>query len=105
MCITPNVGVDEDLCAKMKSILSQMEYGYQISGWVSKGVRFDYHLYVPEVHSDSGSLYYENEDDAHILKVSYSTPLLFTNSLLPILLALSVIFVVLVIQCHVIIIT
>ena len=62
-------GEEETLHTKMKSILAQLEYTYQIRTWQSKGVPFDIYLYVPEIHPDTNATFYEQEDAVHLLKV------------------------------------
>ncbi len=59
----------EDKGDKLRAILSQMEYKYQVCHWVEKGVPFSTHMYVPEIHSITGKEFHEREDLAHILKV------------------------------------
>ena len=54
---------------KLRSILAQLEYKHQVMSWVSKGVPFNKHLYVPEVHPITGLGFCEREDEGHILKV------------------------------------
>ena len=65
------VGEEEDLNDKLRSILSQFEYVYQVSIWEEKGVQFKKHFYVPEVHPLTRAEFHEREDDAHVLKVVY----------------------------------
>ncbi len=67
--ITFPSGRKEDLCDKLRSIMSQLEYTYQICTWDDQGVPFKTHFYVPEVHPTTKSEFHEREDDAHILKV------------------------------------
>ena len=62
-------GEEETLHTKMRSIIAQMEYTYQIRTWQSKGVPFDIYLYVPEIHPDTNATFYEQEDAVHLLKV------------------------------------
>jgi len=59
---------DEMQVDKLRSILAQLEYKHQIDLWHSKGIPFKDHLYVPEVHPITGLQFYEQEDEAHILK-------------------------------------
>ena len=56
---------------KLRSILAQLEFKYQVLEYEERGVPFKTHLYVPEVHPGSGLEYHEREDDAHVLKVLY----------------------------------
>jgi len=63
------LGKDETMVEKLKSILAQLEYKYQVDLWQSKDVPFRDHLYVPEVHPDTGLGFCEREDEGHVLKV------------------------------------
>ncbi len=54
---------------KLRSILAQLEFQYQVLEYEKKGVPFRRHMYVPEIHPISGLEYHEREDDAHVLKV------------------------------------
>lgn len=62
-------GKDEGKLEKLRSILAQLEYQYQVNYWESKGVPFKSHLYVPEIHPVTGMEFCEREDEAHVLKV------------------------------------
>ena len=55
---------------KLRSILSQYEYSYQVRQWDNEGVPFRTHIYVPEMHPISQMPFCEREDEAHVLKVS-----------------------------------
>ena len=55
----------------MHSILSQLEYKYQVDYWDQRGVPFKRHVYVPEIHPKTHDEFHEREDDAHVLKVSH----------------------------------
>ena len=63
------VGKDETRVEKLRSILAQIEYRHQINLWCSKGVPFNKHLYVPEVHPSTGMKFCEREDEGHVFKV------------------------------------
>ena len=62
-------GKTESMNEQLKSILAQLEFTYQILLWESKGIAFRTHLYVPEVHPETGMPFCECEDEAHVLKV------------------------------------
>ena len=66
MCLP---GKDESKVEKLRSILAQLEYKYQINHWNSKGVPFKDYLYVAEVHPVTGIQFCEREDEGHIFKV------------------------------------
>lgn len=53
----------------MKSILAQLDFSYKIKQWADQGVPFRTHLYVPEVHPDTGEEFHEREDEGHVFKV------------------------------------
>ena len=42
---------------KLKSILAQLEFRYNLMQWEEKGVNFSQHLYVPEIHPYSGDVF------------------------------------------------
>lgn len=54
---------------KLRSILAQMDYKYQVDSWDAKGVPFKDHVYVPEIHPVTESVFCEREDEAHVFKV------------------------------------
>ena len=63
-------GKTETTVDKLRSILAQMEYSYQVRSWNEKGVPFRTHIYVPEVHHLTGKRFHEREDEAHVFKVN-----------------------------------
>ena len=67
---TLHVGVTESFDDQLRSILAQLEYVYIISKYEDSGVPFRTHLYVPEVHPATSQVFYEREDEAHLLKVN-----------------------------------
>ena len=62
---------EETTIEKLRSILAQMEYTYQVCTWDAKGVLFRTHMYVPEIHPVTEANFHEREDDAHVLKVMW----------------------------------
>lgn len=64
-------GKTEDLKEKLRSILAQFEYQHRIRQWDEKGIKFKTYLYVPEVHPLTNEVFYEREDEAHVLKVKH----------------------------------
>lgn len=68
------LGRDETELEKLRSILVQMEYQYQvmINNWHAHSVPFKDHLYVPEVHPDTQMMFCEREDEGHVFKVSHA---------------------------------
>ena len=53
----------------LRSILAQLEFTYTVRQYDDSGVLFRTHLYVPELHPDSGDIFLEREDEGHVLKV------------------------------------
>ena len=60
---------EETSIQKLRSILAQMEYTYQVCCWDANGVLFRTHVYVPEIHPVTEMEFHEREDEAHVLKV------------------------------------
>ena len=58
------VDKDETRVDKLRSILSQWEFKYQVDS------RCPEHLYVPEVHPATQMMFCEREDEGHVFKVS-----------------------------------
>ena len=63
-------GKDEGMTDQMRSILAQFEFANLVLEWTSKGIPFQMHLYVPEVHPLT-NMTCEREDEAHVLKVFF----------------------------------
>jgi len=66
MCVA-TIGKTESYQDKMRLILAQFEFTKTIREFELKGVPFSTYMYVPEQHPDTGDLFYERKDDAHIL--------------------------------------
>lgn len=64
-----HAGKSETKGDKLRSILAQLEYVYQIDYWESQGVPFRSHVHVPECHPITGTLFCEREDEGHVFKV------------------------------------
>ena len=61
-------GKSEGMKEKLKSILAQLAFRHTLDQWMEKGGNFTQHLYVPEVHPNSGDIIFcEREDEAHVL--------------------------------------
>ena len=54
----------------LRSILAQLDYRYIVQNYESQGVPFTSHLHVPEVHPLTDKMFFEREDEAHVLKVT-----------------------------------
>ena len=57
----------------LQSILGQLEFQHVVRQYDEHGVAFRTYLHVPEIHHDSGMLFYEREDEGHVLKVHNDT--------------------------------
>ena len=55
---------------KLKAILAQLDYRHQIHSWSQKGIMFQVHMYIPEIHPITKCDFHEREDEAHVLKVN-----------------------------------
>lgn len=44
---------------------------YIVRKWTEEGVPFQYHFYVPESLPETGTVFLEREDEAHVFKVGY----------------------------------
>jgi len=63
------IGKSESYTQKLRSILAQFEFAHEVREWQAKGVPFQTHLYVPEIHPVTQMPFCEREDEAHVLKV------------------------------------
>ena len=63
------VGQTEGFEEQLKSILAQYHFAYEIRKYEAKGVMFKTYVYVPEKHPQSKDTFYEQEDEAHLIKV------------------------------------
>ena len=62
-------GKTETQADMLRSILAQLEFTFEVNAWVKKGVPFNTHLYIPEVHPLTQQGFCEREDEGHVLKV------------------------------------
>ena len=60
---------DETFEDKLRSILAQMEFTYTVRKYDDQGVPFRSHIYVPEIHPVTATIFHEREDEGHVLKV------------------------------------
>ena len=58
-----NVDKTETLTEMLCAILALREFTYIVIEWRRKGVPFRDHLYVPEVHPDTGVEFCERDDE------------------------------------------
>lgn len=65
-----NADKTETSTEMLRAILAQREFTYVVNEWHREGVPFRDHLYVPEVHPDTGVEFCEREDEGHVFKVS-----------------------------------
>ena len=63
------LGKKETRADKLRSIVAQMEYSYQIRKWTDSNVPFTTHLYIPETHPLTRATFHECEDEGHVFKV------------------------------------
>jgi hypothetical protein len=61
-------GKEETQVEMFRSVLAQLEFTYIVQKYDASGVPFTTHLHVPEVHPLTGSIFYEREDEGHVLK-------------------------------------
>ena len=52
----------------LRSVMATLTYRDTIKYYVSIGVQFDMHFYVPEVLPSTGRVYHERADHGHLLK-------------------------------------
>lgn len=64
-----SLGQTETEADMLRSILAQLEFSYLVREFDKKGIPFRSHLHCPEVHSETGKVFCEREDAAHVLKV------------------------------------
>lgn len=67
-----SLGKEETTVEKLRSIMAQLEYSYQINSWHAKGILFKHHVYIPEIHPVTQMEFCEREDEGHVLKVCRS---------------------------------
>jgi len=65
-----HIGGTESFDDQFRSILAQLEYCFVVSSYEENGMPFRTHVYVPEVHPATNEIFYEREDEAHLLKVN-----------------------------------
>jgi len=54
---------------KLRSILSQFHFTHVVKEYEIKGIPFRTFMYVPEHHPETQELFYEREDEGHLIKV------------------------------------
>ena len=59
----------ESRADKLRSIVAQMVYTYEINCRDKRGVPFTRNMYVPEIHPVTLTLFHEREDEGHVFKV------------------------------------
>lgn len=62
-------GKDENTVDKLRSILAQLDFTYQICQLDSGGIPFRTHMHVPEIHPVTHMPFCEHEDETHVFKV------------------------------------
>ena len=66
LCI---LGKQEGFGDKLRSVMAQFHYAHEIRKFVGQGIPFNIHMYVPEHHPDTNEVFFEREDEAHLIKV------------------------------------
>ena len=66
------IGKDETEPEKLRSILAQLDYRHQVNYWHAQGVPFKNHLYVPEIHPETGMGFCEREDEVMFLRYMHT---------------------------------
>ena len=67
-------GKEETEVEMFRSILAQLEFTYIVQKYDAGGIPFRTHLHVPEVHPLTESIFYEGEDEGHVVKVTMIFP-------------------------------
>ena len=62
-------GRPETRSVKLRSVIAHMFYAHEIDYWDKKGVPFQSHMYVPEIHPITMATFHEREDEGHVFKV------------------------------------
>ena len=63
---------DETQVDMLRSVLAQLEFSHLVRQYDQSGVPFRTHLHVPEVHPDTKTVFFEREDEGHVLKVRHT---------------------------------
>ena len=63
------IGESEGPVEQMRSILAQLDFVHLLKQYEAQGVPFCTYLYVPEIHPETKTIFYEREDEAHLIKV------------------------------------
>jgi len=62
-------GQTEKFEDQLRSVLAQYQFVYEINKYEAKGVMFKTYMYVPEENVHTRQIFYEREDEAHLIKV------------------------------------
>ena len=54
---------------KLRSVMAQFHYAHEIRKFESHGIPFNVYMYVPDHHPDTNEIFYEREDEEHLVKV------------------------------------
>jgi len=63
------LGKQEGFGDKLRSVIAQFHYAHEIRKFKGQGILFNVHMYVPEHHPVTNEIFFEREDDAHLIKV------------------------------------
>lgn len=64
-----SIGQSESFEEQLRSVLAQYHYAHIVKTFEAKGVMFTMYMYVPEKHPETNEVFYEREDEAHLIKV------------------------------------
>ena len=78
LCDSINVGKLEGFEDKLRSLLAQFHYTYEIRKFEALGIPFNVYMYVPEHHPETNDVFFEREDEAHLIKVILLVYMLIT---------------------------
>ena len=73
-----NVGKLEGFEDKLRSLLAQFHYTYEIRKLEAQETPFNVYMYVPEHHPETNDVFFEREDEAHLIKVILFVYMLIT---------------------------
>ena len=64
-----NVGKPEGFEDKLRSILAQFHYVFEIRNFATQGIPFNLYMYVPERPPEINDVSFEKENEAHLINV------------------------------------
>ena len=73
-----NVGKLEGFEDKLRALLTQFHYTYEIRKFEAQGIPFNVYMYIPEHHPGTNDVFFEREDEAYLIKVILLVHMLIT---------------------------